>query len=189
MKKSGKVMNVKGSKVYILTPEDEFAIVKINSIPPIKGEIYTGYEFYEMHKGLKFFIFFTLIIGLALSIYFLKYTKTSTAFIINMNAEFKINVNKDNKIVEIEGLNAKGRSILNTSSFFNKNYGDTLIRLYNICTAKDYFSNEYLSKNPYVIIYIDGHSKNIHLDFSPFEEYINSRNLDLIINKDGTSNK
>lgn len=31
MKKSGKVMNVKGSKVYILTPDDEFAIVKMNS--------------------------------------------------------------------------------------------------------------------------------------------------------------
>ena len=189
MKKSGKVTNVKGNKVYILTPENEFAIVKINTITPIKGEVYIGYEFYEMHKGLKFFIFFTLIIGLALSIYFVKYTKTSTAFIINMNAKFRINVNKDNKVVEIEGLNGKGSSILNTSSFFNKNYNDALIRLYNICTAKDYFSNEYLSKNPYVIIYIDGHSENIQLDFSAFEEYINYRNLDLIINQDGKSNK
>lgn len=106
-----------------------------------------------------------------------------------MNAEFKINVNKDNKIVEIEGLNAKGISVLNTSSFFNKNYNDTLIRLYNICTAKDYFSNEYLSKTPYVIIYVNGTSKNINLDFSPFEEYINYRNLELIVNENGKSNK
>lgn len=187
MKKSGKVMNVKGSKVYILTPEDEFSIVKINSIPPVKGEIYTGYEFYEMHKGLKLLIFFILIMGLALSIYFAKFTKASTSFIINMNAEFKINVNKDNKVVEIDGLNSKGRSVLNTSSFFNKDYKDTLIRLYSICMAKDYFSNDYLSKNPYVIIYIDGQSNNINLDFSTFEEYINSRNLDLIINQNGKS--
>ncbi|MCM1991931.1 hypothetical protein [Oceanirhabdus seepicola] len=189
MKKSGKVTNVKRSKVYILTPENEFAIVKMNSITPVKGEMYTGYEFYEMHKGLKLLIFFILIMGLALSIYFMKYTKTSTSFIINMNAEFKIHVNKDNKVVEIEGLNSKGRSILNTSSFFNKNYDDTLIRLYNICTAKDYFSNDYLSKKPYIIIYINGHSKNINLDFSSFEEYINYRNLDLIINQNGKSNK
>jgi len=185
MKKSGKVMNVKGSKVYILTPEDEFAIVKINSNPPVKGEVYTGYELYEMNKGLKFLIFFAMVIGLSLCIYFIKYTKTTTSYIVSMNAEFKIKVNKDNKIVEIKGLNSKGTSVLNASSFFNKNYNDTLIRLYNICTAKDYFSNEYLSKNPYIVIYIDGHSKNITLDFSPFEEYINYRNLHLIINQDG----
>ena len=134
-------------------------------------------------------IFFALIIGLAFSMYFIKYTKVTTSFIINMNAEFKINVNKDNKVVEITGLNSKGQSILNTSSFFNKNYNDTLKRLYNICTAKDYFSNEYLSRTPYVIIQIDGDSNNINLDFSPFEEYLASRHLDLIINRDGKSNK
>ncbi|WBW97380.1 anti-sigma-I factor RsgI family protein [Oceanirhabdus sp. W0125-5] len=189
MKKSGKVMNVKGSKVYILTPEDEFAIVKINSITPVKGELYTGYEFYEMHKGLKLLIFFILIMGLAVSIYFIKYTKATTSFIINMNAEFKINVNKDNKVVKIEALNSKGKSILNTSSFFNKNYNDTLKRLYNVCTAKDYFSKEYLSRTPYVIIYINATSQNINLDFTEFEEYLNFRKLDLIINQNGKSNK
>lgn len=174
-------MNVKDDKVYILTDDKEFAIVKIHSKLPVKGKRYSGYEFFEFSKLLKLLLFFIIVVGLASYVYFTKYTKSDTSFIVDMNTRFKISTNAESKIVSIKAMDKRSETILTANSFFNKNYNDVLIKIYTICSAKDYFLD-----NPKMIkIYVDSEEEGVPLDFTPFKDYIEYRNFSLMLNENG----
>lgn len=192
MKKAGKVINVKGKKVYILTKNKEFVIVKKNDTVPVKGKIYYGEVFKEQKKdNAKILptIFTILLIILTLSFGSYKfYTYPTKSFILKMNASFRITTNRFDKIVKLEPLyepDDKMSESLKEMKLINKPVEDSMIQLFNKCVELGYIQDDFMAKYREISIYMNNNYSSTELEIENFKKLVQAKNIKLSFNKSG----
>ncbi|SHK27627.1 hypothetical protein SAMN02745248_02206 [Hathewaya proteolytica DSM 3090] len=133
MKKVGKVINIKGNKIYIVTKENEFCILKRNSTTPKMNSIYAG-EVYNHKSAILATIIVILISILILAVFkAYEFFSIKTEFIVEMGGRFKISVNNEDKITNIQGNNPTARNILKNKSLKYKSLDEGLSFLFQEC--------------------------------------------------------
>lgn len=192
MKKAGKVINIKGKKVYILTKNKEFVIVKKNDTIPVKGKIYYGEVFKEQKKNKPKIlptVFTILLIILTLSFVSYKfYTYPTKSFIIKMNASFRITTNRFDKIVKLEPLyepDDKLSKSLKEMRLINMPVENSLIELFNKCIELGYIQNDFMDKYKEISIYMNNNYSSTDLTIDNFKKIVQSKNIKLSFNKSG----
>lgn len=182
MKKMGKVLNVKGDQVFIVTKNNEFCIVQKNGVKPEKDCIYVGEEYKKpsiVKKLLTVLMFIIIIIGLVQAF---RFFKAKNQFIIDMTSSFKITTNNLDLVTKIEGNNSKGREMLKDLDLKYKNIDSVLCILLKKSIDKKYIGDTD-TKNITVFI-LDGDEKDI-LELKEFDTLHKNQSIPLTINKDG----
>lgn len=184
MKKVGKVLNIEKNKVFIVTSDNEFCVLRRNSIKPVKGHIYVG-ELYSKISFLKKVIISLVFVSiLFLSIQGFRFFKVSSSFIIDINSSFKLTVNDLGIITNIEGNNSKGREVLKNLDLKYTSLDKCLCCLLKSTIEKKYFTNTH-EDNTITIFILKGSEKDI-LQLKEFETLY--KNLDLTLNTNNYGN-
>lgn len=184
-------MNVRGNKVYILTSDKEFAVVRMGAKVPVKDSNYTGFEVKEMKPITKLFIAVFLIMIFSSAYYYIRYTKEAGSFSISYtpvagsssvseNTNFSFSLNSKGKVMKISSSDYIKNKVLLSLDYKNQDYEGILIAVFDSCSATDLLEGS--SKK--ITIYIDQKS-TLELDFTKFKNYIELRKYDLTINNNG----
>lgn len=190
MIKKGKVINIRGKKVHILTEEKEFVIVKKNNEPPIIGEKYAG-EVYNIKLKLKPVIFLIILVCCIFGLNrFMRSSISNLQLIVQMNVTFKIHINAYDEVVKIESKSFDDNSkiIADLIPLKGKHIGEGLILLFNTCKANDLITEELINGTDSIHIFVSNNKKKHIIDFSEFENYLDKQNINVNINIDGEGN-
>jgi hypothetical protein len=186
--RSGLVMKIEHSTVYLMTADGEFVKVRLDKKEslPIIGSEYCGKVIKNTfiksniikYASVACLMLFTLLSGGGAYAY---YKPVSTVTIsINPVIELKSNVWK--KVISANPLNGDGKRILQEISLKNKTVEDALI-LVLAQAKKDKFINENYNKNNKTV---EISIKGKELSLSSFEKKINEDALSVKIDNNGT---
>ncbi|MBD8048606.1 MAG: hypothetical protein KID00_09780 [Clostridium argentinense] len=182
MDKTGKVINIDGNKVYLVTKDKEFVTVKRNHIKPIIGELYTGSiikkptMFSYLVPGM---IFIFLIAGI---VYIFNSFSVKASLVADMNCTITIDVNNNNKIVKVSATDSNGFNLINTVNVVGNPLNDGLMILFDEAVNQKQLRILDGFHNGEVKIYITKNKKNSNLDLEQFAKYANSKKYIVDIN-------
>lgn len=187
MDKTGKVINIDGNKVYLVTKDKEFVTVRRNNVKPVIGQLYTG-------SLIKKPTFFSYLFPAALSIfliagiiYMFNAFSVKTSLVADMNCTIKIDINNNNKIVKVSATDSNGFKLTNSVNIMGNPINDGLMMLF------DEAINQKSLKIPdgfhagEVKIYVTKNKKNNILDLEKFIKYADEKKY--IININNNNNK
>lgn len=180
MKRVGKVINIKKNKVYIVTKNDEFCILRRNETTPQMDSMYAGEEYKRSS-----IIFRTLLVILlsALILLVLKWYKTSgtkNEFIVDMGGKYKITTNASNSVIKVEANNSKAKKVLLTKDIKGKQLDDAL---YNL--IKDSLFEKQIEPFNYITFYVLKGTKEDILHLTEFNKHRRENNIKININVGG----
>lgn len=192
MKKTGRVLNFEKRKVYIVTEDNEFLVVKRGSKDPVKNEEYTG-EVIKLSKTQKKIISFFLIIIMVFSIAVISiYLNPKATIVVDMNVTYKIKINKYDKIIGIDSLNSKkATEILKSTKVKGENLNTGLSSLFRTCISMGVIDSDYIESHGSITVFvlddtgIFSKSKDIKLDLYSFESELSTKGLKLVMNNRG----
>lgn len=190
MVKKGKVINIRGKKVHILTEEKEFVIVRKNNEPPIIGENYAG-EIYNLKLKLKPIIFLIILVCCIFGLNrFMKNSISNLQLIVQMNVTFRIHINAYDKVVKIESesFNDSSKMIADLIPLEGKYISEGLILLFNTCKANDLITEDLINGTDSVRVFVSNNKDKHLIDFSEFEDYLDKQDITVHINMDGEGN-
>lgn len=182
MKKMGKVLNVKGDQVFIVTKDNEFCIVKKNGVKPEKDCIYIGEEYKKPSIVKKFISVFIIIILIIIGVQGVRFFKVKGEFIIDMTASFKITTNNLDLVTKVEGNNSKGREMLKSLDLKYKNIDTALCTLLKKSIDKKYIGTT--ETDNITVFILKGDEKDI-LELKDFDILHKNQSIPLTLNKDG----
>lgn len=184
LRKVGKVLNIENDKVYIVTKENEFCVLKKNHITPVKGEPYGG-EIYKKPSPLKKL---ALILGIFLFLVFLVegflYFRTQTTLIVDMGSSFKVNINNLGVIIKVEGNNSNGRNVIKNNNLKFKNLDEGLTKLLTDSIKLNYIGTSSSKTNQITIFVIEG-PKKFQPRYDNFKNAAKNKDIKITINNDG----
>lgn len=184
MRKVGKVLNIDGDKVYIVTKDNEFCTLRKNNIIPQKGSAYAGELYKKSSPFKKLATIFLLFLFIAFLIEGFLYFKPKSKLIIDMNSSFKISVNNLGIIINAEGNNSKGRAILKNTKIKYKTLDEGLTTILTKSISKDYIGTPKSPTFKITIFVVDG-PKNFKPTYENFTNAAKNKDIKITINNDG----
>lgn len=175
MRKVGKVINIEKDKVYIVTEDNEFCILKKNNIVPEMGKIYAGNVYKRISPIKKVLLISLLAICIIFVIESFLYFKTDSSLIIDMGSSFKVNINNLGIIIKVEGNNQSGRSLLKNKNLKYKSADYCLTTLLEDSIKANYVGTPASPKNEITIFVMEG-QKKFSLRYSNFRNLAKNRN-------------
>ena len=187
MDKTGKVINIDGNKVYLVTKGKEFVTVRRNDVKPVIGQLYTG-------SVIKKPTFFSYLIPVVLSIfliagiiYIFNAFSVKTSLVADMNCTVKIDVNNNNKIVKASATDSNGFKLTNSVNIVGNPLNDGLMMLFDEAISQKQLNIPDGFHMGEVKIYVTKNKKNNILDLEKFIKYANEKKY--IINVNNNNNK
>ncbi|KYH34225.1 hypothetical protein CLTEP_18000 [Clostridium tepidiprofundi DSM 19306] len=186
----GKVLNFDENKVYVVTENNEFIILKRNENTPKKNEIYSS-EIYQESKTtinriVKFLFVLICIASIITSYALYTYYSPKLTVVCKMNVVVTLKINYKNKIIGVEGINSKGKKVIADLKLKHKLINDGLISLFDKCIKLNYLNDKFIKSNKKIILYISNNYDNYNLDLSAFKKYANKLNYTVLINNNGS---
>lgn len=187
MDKTGKVINIDGNKVYLVTKDKEFVTVKRNHIKPVMGQIYTGSVIRKptlLSYLIPLAIFILLIVGV---IYVFNSFSVKTSLVADMNCTVKIDVNNNNKIVKVSATDSNGFKLINSVNIIGNPINDGLMILFDEATNEGYLKIPDGYHNGEIKIYLTKSKKNNTIDLEQFIKYVGEK--EYIVDVNNNNNK
>src|SRR5690554_2889559 len=120
MNRTGIVLEIKGNKAIIMTPNGEFVNISFRGKAPSIGEIYSGriskYNNAIRHLAIVASITFILICVSAIKLYY----TACASIIVSINPSIEITINRWDRIIKAIPLNDDGSKILSEIKINNK---------------------------------------------------------------------
>lgn len=152
MIKKGIIMDYNGKEAVLLTQSGEFLKIK----PKYKVEIGQEYTHEEFLYKKQLLIAASFLICALLSIFTFMYNQVYASLLVTINPQFKIDINKFQRIIRVIPLNEDAEKILKKVNLKNKNIDDGLIMIVNKAKDEKFISNEYYNKTKAIRIIVDG---------------------------------
>jgi len=184
----GKVLNFDENKVYVVTENNEFIILKRNETTPKKNEIYSS-EIYQKSKittNIKFLFVLICIVAIIASYALYNYYSPKLTIVCKMNVVVTLKINYKDKIIGVKGINLKGKKVIAELKLNHKPINDGLICLFDKCIKLNYLNDKFIKNNKKIILYISNNYDNYNLDLSAFKKYANKLNYTVLINNNGS---
>ncbi|WP_160670415.1 hypothetical protein [Clostridium sp. C8-1-8] len=140
MNKKGLVVDIKGSKVVILTDSGEFALVKASSILPLKGETYEG-NVIGNGSSMKRLAVLAASFLLIFTIGIVDYYNPVKAVELSAKSKILLEANRWNKIVRVSTDDKNIKDAINVDEVKNMSLDDGLIMLSNEVKDKNIVSS------------------------------------------------
>lgn len=180
MNRIGKVINIKKNKVYIVTKNNEFCILKKNDTTPQMNSMYAGEEYKRSSVFFKTLLVILISVLILLGFKFIKSADTKTEFILEMGGKYKITTNASNYVVKVEGNNSKARKILLLQDIKGKQLDPSL---YNL--LKDSIFEEQVAPHTSITFYVLKGTKEDILELTQFNKLRKENNIKVNINVGG----
>lgn len=101
-----------------------------------------------------------VLIGTTLGIYFyLDMNKVYSVVTIDINPSIKFSLNKNNKVLDIEGLNEEGKELIRNKKYVGELFNDAFSNITKEVVEKKYITEE----NNYILVNIDGKNNEEHI--------------------------
>lgn len=184
LRKVGKVLNVEGDKVYIVTKDNEFCTIRKNNIVPEKGAAYAGEVYKKSSPFKKLAIIFFSFVFIAFLVEGFLYFRPKSNLIVDMNSSFKISVNNLGIIIKIEGNNSKGREILKSTKIKYKSLDEGLTELLTKSISKDLIGTPKSPTSQITIFVVEG-PKKFNPTYENFKNAAKNKDIKVTINNDG----
>lgn len=186
--RSGIVMKIENSTLYLMTSEGEFVKVKLNkknSLPMIGSE-YCGEVIRTSFIKTKVFkyasaaclMIFTLFGGSGAYAYY----KPVSTITISANPSIELKSNRWGKVISANPINENGKKILQEISLKNKTVDDALLLVLDQSKKDKFIDDNYVKNNNTVQISIKGKEPSL----ASFEKKINEDTLSVKIDNNGT---
>lgn len=178
--KTGLVMEINKKSAYIMTPNGEFAEVKITAAAPSIGSTYTG-PIYTKYNTFKYvaaaacLIFFTSIGGGA----YAYYTPT-TSVVVDINPSLELKLNRWNRIIKTIPLNHEGEQLANSLNIKNKDIDTGLTMLLDEAEKESFILTPNGNEEQSISLNVTS-SKDVTLSLPKFEEKTDSKKIDVKI--------
>lgn len=151
MIKKGIIVEVDGKEAILFTQTGEFIKFKSNERLQI-GQEYS----YKKTDFKPFLIAASLILCILLGSFLTMYNQVYASMIVTINPQFKIDINRFNRIINVVPLNKDAENILSSVKIKNKNINDGLILIVKKAKEKKYITDEYYNnKSKKINIEID----------------------------------
>lgn len=186
--RSGIVMKIENSTLYLMTSNGEFVKVRLNkkeSLPMIGSEycgeiikpsfIRSGIFKYASVASL---VLFTLFGGGGAYAYY----KPVSTITITINPSIELKSNMWGKVISTNPINEDGKKILEEVSLKNKTVDDALLLVLDQSKKDKFIDDNYVKNNKTVQISVKGKE----LSLSSFEKKISEDSLSVQIDNNGT---
>ena len=184
---SGKVLNYDKDKVYVVTDNNEFKVLKRNKNIPQKDEMYSGKIYNKTSSTvLKISFVFICLISMIISYYLYNYYSTKYTVVCKMNVVVSLKVNYKNKIIGVKGINSRGKKSIENLKLKHMPLNEGLISLFNKCIELNYLNDKFIKRNNKILLYISNNYENYAVDLLPFKKYANKLNYTVLINNNGS---
>ncbi|KZL91231.1 anti-sigma factor domain-containing protein [Clostridium magnum] len=186
--RSGIVMKIENSTLYLMTSDGEFVKVRLNkkeSLPMIGSE-YCG-EIIKpsfirssifKYASVASLVLFTLFGGGGAYAYY----KPVSTITITINPSIELKSNMWGKVISTNPINEDGKKILEEVSLKNKTVDDALLLVLDQSKKDKFIDDNYVKNNKTVQISVKGKE----LSLSSFEKKISEDSLSVQIDNNGT---
>jgi len=138
MIKKGIIVEVNDKEAILLTQTGEFLKFKSNESLQI-GQEYT----YKYTNFKPFLIAASLLLCIFLGSFITLYNQVYASITVTINPQFKIDINRFNRIIRVVPLNKDAEDVLSSVKLKNKNIDDGLILIVKKAKEKKYITDEY----------------------------------------------
>lgn len=158
MIKKGIIMEYNNKEAVLFTDSGEFIKFKTNE------KLTVGQEYvYKQSTNFKpFLMAASLFIAVILTSFITMYNQVYASMTVTINPQFKIDINRFNRIIRVTPLNKDGEKIAKLIKIKNKKIDDGLLLIVNKAKEEKYITNAYYNKNPKAIK-IEINNQNITL--------------------------
>lgn len=171
-------MEIKNKYAYILTPDGEFAKVKIKGSVPSIGSTYSGQPSSKLPLSKYASIAACFILFFSFSGAAYAYYTPVASLVLKSNPSIELKINRWNKIIKTLPLNDTGKNILNSVNIKNKSVNEGLNIILNEADKENFFKNE-----PDKKISLDVNSdRNLDLNINELENKLKEKNFELEVN-------
>jgi hypothetical protein len=185
MRKSGKVINIKDNKVYIITSNQEFVTLEKHSSEPIVGELYAGEEF-KSFPLWKYFLVIVCVILISFSARkFYLNNKYNYSVIVDMNCTLKMDINGSGQIKNVEGVSYGGLKMEKDLDLKHKSLDEALHLILDESIKQEYLTKAHADDGFKISIFISDNKKSNSIDLTKFRDYANTYNFKVVINNNG----
>jgi hypothetical protein len=138
MIKKGIIVEVNGREAVLFTQTGEFLKFKSNE------SLQIGQEYTYKNLDLKpFLIAASLLLCILLGSFITMYSQVYASMTVTINPQFRIDVNRFNRIIKVVPLNKDAEDVLSSVKLKNKNIDDGLILIVKKAKEKKYITDEY----------------------------------------------
>ena len=142
----------KNNSCFILTSYGLF----LNILPHTScevGEIITGKKGRSLKHIIKLGIIVSIVLLIAYGVYNFTYKSSNTTIVIDIGTTITMDVNKLNKIINVDTSSSKGRKLINSLSLKNSNLDEGLSSLINSSIQNKVINDDkkvsmFITKNP-----------------------------------------
>jgi hypothetical protein len=168
MNRSGIVMEVKNTKVALMTSGGEFINVKYRGMRPEIGQIFEG----EQISTVPFYKYSLTAASIILLMFFgnlaYAYNTPVASIMVKINPNIELKINKWDKIIKTTPLNKDGKSVLSSLKLRNKSLDEGLDLIVEEAKKENFINQDYINSGEEITISIKDKRGNKIIDISKF---------------------